>query len=102
MTNEVGRRDRETGSERSLMPTIPLRGEHITLGQAVKAAGLADSGGQAKRLVRGGTVTVNREVETRPGRKLRAGDCFGVMGGPEWVVGGESEMEGPSADAAGA
>jgi ribosome-associated protein len=84
------------------MPTILLRGEHITLGHAVKAAGLADSGGQAKQLVRDGTVTVNREVESRPGRKLRAGDCFGVKGGPEWVVRGESETEGPSTDAAGA
>ena len=49
--------------------------------QIFKAAGLADSGGQAKQLVRGGTVTVNREIDTRPGRKLRAGDCFGVRGG---------------------
>lgn len=68
------------------MPTIPLRGDYITLVQAAKAAGLADSGGQAKQLVRGGTVLVNGIVETRPGRKLVAGDWFGVEGGPEWRV----------------
>src|SRR5947208_952617 len=55
------------------MPELTLRGESITLAQAVKAAGLADSGGQAKHLVRGGTVTVNGAVETRPGRQLAAG-----------------------------
>jgi ribosome-associated protein len=69
------------------MPTLPLRGEHITLAQAVKAAGFADTGGQAKYLVREGTVTVNGKVETQPGRKLFSGDRFGVEGGMEWTVG---------------
>ena len=66
--------------------TIPLRGEHITLAQAVKAAGLAGTGGEAKDLVRGGGVSVNGTVVTQPGRKLRAGDRFGVAGGPEWTI----------------
>ncbi len=70
------------------MPSLPLRGEHLTLAQAVKAAGLADTGGQAKYLVRKGMVTVNGEVETRPGRKLFPGNRFGVQGGIEWTVGG--------------
>lgn len=64
---------------------LPLRGEYITLAQAVKAAGLADSGGQAKLLVREGSVAVNGSPETRPGRKLRAGDRFGIAGA-EWTV----------------
>jgi ribosome-associated protein len=65
---------------------LPLRGEHITLAQAVKVVGLAASGGQAKHLVREGAVRVNRVVETQPGRKLRAGDRFGSADGPEWTV----------------
>jgi ribosome-associated protein len=69
------------------VPTLPLRGEHVTLAQAVKAAGFADTGGQAKHLVREGTVTVNGEVEIRPGRKLFSGDRFEVQGGTEWTVG---------------
>ena len=69
------------------MPTLPLRGEHLTLAQAVKAAGFAGTGGQAKILVRESTVTVNGQVETRPGRKLFSGDRFGVQGGIEWTVG---------------
>ena len=67
--------------------TLPLRGEYITLAQAVKAAGHADTGGQAKHLVRGGTVEVNGSAETQPGRKLRAGDRFRVGDGEEWVIG---------------
>jgi ribosome-associated protein len=69
------------------MPTLTLRGEHITLAQALKAAGLADSGGQAKHLARSGTVMVNDQVATQPGRKLRQGDRFRVDGQEEWTVG---------------
>lgn len=67
------------------MATIQLKGDHITLAQAVKLAGLADTGGQAKHLVRAGLVRVNGAAEDRPGRKLYAGDRVG-KGGEEWVV----------------
>jgi ribosome-associated protein len=73
-------------SDSSSGSTLILRGEYITLAHAVKAVGLADTGGQAKFLVRGGTVVVNGAPVTQPGRKLRAGDCFGVSGGPEWTI----------------
>jgi len=63
-----------------------LRGDHVTLAQAIKVVGIADTGGQAKFLVRGGTITVNGTVETKPGRKLRAGDRFGLAGGAEWAI----------------
>jgi ribosome-associated protein len=66
--------------------TLTLRGDHITLAQAVKAVGLADTGGQAKILVREGGFTVNGVPETQPGRKLRAGDRFGVAGGGQWTI----------------
>lgn len=66
--------------------TLTLRGEYITLAHAIKAVGLADTGGQAKLLVREGQVTVNGEAATQPGRKLRAGDRFGMAGGPEWTI----------------
>ena len=65
--------------------TITLRGDHITLAQAVKVVGLVDSGGQAKILVREGEFLVNGEPEIKPGRKLRAGDRFS-RAGREWVV----------------
>ena len=68
------------------MTSLPLRGDHITLAHAVKAAGLAGSGGQAKHLVRAGSVTVNGQLEIQPGRKLVVGDRFQVAGEPEWTV----------------
>lgn len=67
-------------------PTLSLRGDHITLAQAVKVAGLADTGGQAKLLVREGTFEVNGAIERQPGRKLRAGDRFGPVGDNQWTV----------------
>ena len=60
---------------RMLDPTpFVLRGDHITLDALLKATGLAGSGGGAKVLIASATVHVNAEVETRRGRKLRAGD----------------------------
>jgi ribosome-associated protein len=55
-----------------------IRGEMIRLSQLIKAAGLADSGAEAKELVAGGAVTVNAECETRRGRQLRRGDVVAV------------------------
>jgi ribosome-associated protein len=68
------------------MNTLSLRNDHLTLAQAVKAAGLATTGGQAKHLIREGKVLVNDMVEVRPGRKLVAGDRFNLAGETEWMV----------------
>jgi ribosome-associated protein len=68
------------------MNTLSLRNDHLTLAQALKAAGLATTGGQAKHLVREGKVLVNGAVENRPGRKLVDGDRFNLSGEPEWTV----------------
>ena len=50
----------------------------MTLGQALKASGLAGTGGEAKVLIQFGEVRVNGEVETRRGRKLQSGDVIEV------------------------
>ena len=42
---------------------VALRGDYITLAQAVKVAGLAGTGGEAKHLVRSGAVLVNGVAE---------------------------------------
>ncbi|MBA2714775.1 MAG: RNA-binding S4 domain-containing protein [Rubrobacteraceae bacterium] len=49
-----------------------------TLGQALKAASLVGSGGEAKVLIQAGEVSVNGEVETRRGRRLEEGDVIEV------------------------
>lgn len=58
------------------MEIIKLReqDEFIKLGQAIKAAGLVESGVEAKEVIQEGRVRVNGEVDTRRGRKLYAGD----------------------------
>jgi ribosome-associated protein len=57
---------------------LPIRGESIRLGQALKLSGLAESGGEARALIEDGVVAVNAEVETRRGRQLRHGDVVVV------------------------
>lgn len=56
------------------MEIIKLREEFIKLGQALKAAGLVESGVEAKEVIQEGLVMVNGEVDTRRGRKLYADD----------------------------
>lgn len=58
------------------MEIIKLRetDEFIKLGQALKAAGLVDSGVEAKEVILERLVFVNGEIDTRRGKKLYAGD----------------------------
>ncbi|MBD5157432.1 MAG: RNA-binding S4 domain-containing protein [Butyrivibrio sp.] len=62
------------------METIKLREEYIKLGQALKAAGLVESGVEAKDVITGGLVNVNGSVETQRGKKLFAGDTVQYNG----------------------
>lgn len=56
------------------METIKLREEYIKLGQVLKAAGLVESGVEAKLAVQDGLVKVNGETELQRGKKLYDGD----------------------------
>lgn len=56
------------------METIQLKEEFIKLGQALKAAGLVESGVDAKFAIQDGLVKVNGEVEYQRGKKLHDGD----------------------------
>ena len=58
------------------MDTIKLRDEYIKLGQALKIAGLAESGVDAKYVIQDGLVKVNGKVETQRGKKLYSGDII--------------------------
>ena len=50
------------------------------LGQALKAAGLVESGVEAKYAVEDGNVKVNGEVATQRGKKLVDGDVVAYKG----------------------
>ncbi len=68
------------------MRAVPIRTACITLGAFLKFAGVARTGGEAKRLITSGSVTVNGTLETRRGRKLRPGDRVAVAGAGEYLV----------------
>ena len=65
------------------MTDVPIRGDMIRLGQLLKLAGVAGSGGDIKALLAETTVLVNGEPDNRRGRQLHPGDV---------VVFGETEL----------
>lgn len=62
------------------MEEIVLRDEFIKLGQAIKAAGLVESGVEAKIVIKDGEVKVNGVVETQRGKKLFGGEVVEYNG----------------------
>lgn len=58
------------------MEKIKIRDEYIKLGQALKLAGLVESGVDAKYVIQDGLVKVNGEVEVQRGKKLYPGDTI--------------------------
>lgn len=56
------------------MEEVKIRDEFIKLGQALKLAGLVESGVDAKFVIQDGLVKVNGAVETQRGKKLVDGD----------------------------
>ena len=58
------------------MEIIKIRDEYIKLGQALKLAGLVESGVDAKIEIQEGNVIVNGEVALQRGKKIHAGDVI--------------------------
>ena len=69
------------------MEIIKLKEEYIKLGQALKAAGLVESGVDAKFAVQDGLVKVNGQVETQRGKKLVEGDIVEYDGNSIKITG---------------
>ncbi len=62
------------------METIKIRDEFIKLGQALKAAGLVESGVEAKIVIQDGEVLVNGRPELQRGKKLTGGEVISYNG----------------------
>lgn len=64
------------------MITVNIREEEefIKLGQALKKAGVVDSGVDAKNVILDGLVTVNGQTEYQRGKKLHNGDIVSYDG----------------------
>ncbi len=60
------------------METVVITTEYIKLQDLLKFENLVESGGMAKEVIQNGEVTVNGEVCTMRGKKIRPGDdvCF--------------------------
>ena len=68
--------------ERNSMIEIQIRetDEFIKLGQALKKAGLVESGVDAKFVIQDGMVKVNGETELQRGKKIHDGDLISYNG----------------------
>ena len=67
------------------MTTITITTEYIKLQDLLKFAAIASTGGEAKIMVQEGLVTVNGEVCTQRGRKIRPGADVCANGAPYTV-----------------
>ena len=62
------------------MKTIIITTEYIKLQDLLKFANLVETGGEAKERIQAGEVTVNGEVCTMRGKKIRPGDDVAFQG----------------------
>lgn len=60
--------------------SVPISTEFIKLESFLKLANAVGSGGMAKNFIQNGEVTVNGEVCTMRGKKLRPGDVVSFAG----------------------
>ncbi len=65
---------------KNTMETITIQTEFIKLQDLLKLSGLVYTGGEAKVMVQEGLVTVNGEVCTQRGKKIRPGDSVEFEG----------------------
>ena len=68
------------------MKTITITTEFIRLQDLLKLANLVETGGEAKERIQGGEATVNGEVCTMRGKKMRPGDRCSIDNELELVV----------------
>lgn len=73
----------------SAIQKIPITTEYIKLESFLKLANAVESGGMAKNFILNEEVTVNGEVCTMRGKKLRPGDVVGFDGSFYQVTQGE-------------
>ena len=79
--DEVRRTDDAEGRE----DRAPTETPSLMLQDALKLAGFADTGGQAKTRIQAGEIRVNGQVETRRKRRLRPGDEI-IVDGETFVI----------------
>lgn len=71
------------------MDKISITTEFIRLDAVLKFSAMCGTGGEAKLAIQDGLVTVNGEICTQRGKKIRGGDII-ALGGEEILVMNES------------
>ena len=64
----------------TIRETVEISTEFIKLDSFLKFAGMLETGGQAKEVVQAGLVSVNGEICTMRGKKIRPGDVVTFRG----------------------
>lgn len=67
------------------MREVSINKEPVELFKLIKFSGLANSGGESKKMIEAQLVSVNGEVETRKRRKIMSGDVV-VVGDEQFVT----------------
>ena len=68
------------------MEIVKISTESITLGQFLKYAGIAGTGGEGKEMIQQGLILVNGETVRARSRSLKAGDEIQAEGGKLYVI----------------
>lgn len=71
--------------------TVSITTEFIKLEALLKLANLVGTGGEAKMLIQNGQASVNGEVCTMRGKKLRPGDSF-CFNGESYKISGHAAV----------
>lgn len=72
--------------ECDFMTNIKIKSEYITLGQFLKFANIAPSGGMVKAILQDYKISVNGLTEDRRGKKLYPGDKVSVKSIGEYRI----------------
>lgn len=65
---------------------IEISTEFIKLDQLIKFAGIVQTGGESKMLIKDGQVKVNGQVETQRGKKIIKGDKIEIENIESFIV----------------
>jgi ribosome-associated protein len=77
--------------------TVGIAGDFIRLDALLKFAALVGTGGEAKMLIQDGLISVNGEICTQRGKKLRPGDVVVFDGKTLKIVSSDSPAGGQEA-----
>ncbi|GFN37111.1 RNA-binding S4 domain-containing protein [Tepidimicrobium xylanilyticum] len=68
------------------MRKIEINTEFIKLDQLIKFAGITQTGGESKNIIKDGRVFVNGEIVKERGKKIKKGDIVEIDGIEKLIV----------------